>query len=137
MAGKSDKELRKMHWRDRYDYEAQRQADAYRDFDERRLLRRIEEDQLDPYFVIWRAIGEKGTVKNSAMVLWRYLQRSPGDANMLNRYHCAAALFNIMGMPDPNSENPLRKRVQWTYEGEPARQEALLELKALIEALSS
>ena len=67
------------------------------------------------------------------MVLWRYLQRSPGKPNMLNRYHCSAALFNILGMPDPASENSLRKRVQWDHEGEPARQKALLELKDIIE----
>ena len=135
MANKSEEELSKMHWRDRYEYEARRQADAFRSYDEQKLIQRIEKNLLDPYFAIWRAIGEKGTVENSAMVLWRYLQRSPGDANMLNRYHCAAALFNILGIPDPASENPLRKRVQWDHEGEPARQEALLELKAIIESL--
>ena len=67
------------------------------------------------------------------MVLWRYLQRSPGKPNMLNRYHCSAALFNILGTPDPAVENPLRKRVQWDHESEPARQEALLELRDIIQ----
>jgi hypothetical protein len=137
MAGKSDEELGKMHWRDRYEYEAVRQADALRNYDEQQLLARIEQNLLDPYFAIWRAIEKKGKLENSAMVLWRYLQRSPGKQNMLNRYHCAAALFSIIGMPDPASENPLRKRAQWDHEGEPARQQALLELKALIEELKS
>ena len=134
MRRKSEEELRKMHWRDRYEYESQRQVEALSDYDEQRLIERIDKNLLDPYFAIWRAIGKKGTVENSAMVLWRYLQRSPGQPNMLNRYHCTAALFNILGIPDPASENPLRKRVQWDHEGEPARQEALLELKDLIEA---
>lgn len=136
MTKKSEEELRKMHWRDRYEYEAQRQADAIRDYSEQQLIERIEKDLLDPYFAIWRAIGRKGTIEKSAMVLWRYLQRSPGKPNMLNRYHCADALFRIMEMPDPASDNPLRRRVQWDHEGEPARQEALLELKALIEELT-
>jgi hypothetical protein len=135
MTKKSEEELRKMHWRDRYEYEAQRQADAIRNYSEQQLIERIEKDLLDPYFAIWRAIGRKGTIENSAIVLWRYLQRSPGKPNMLNRYHCADALFRIMEMPDPTSDNPLRRRVQWDHEGEPARQEALLELKALIEEL--
>lgn len=135
MDRKSEDELRKMHWRDRYEYEAQRQSEAYKSFNEKQLIERIDRDLLDPYFAIWRAIGKKGMVENSAMALWRYLQRSPGDANMLNRYHCAAALFAILGMPDPASQNSLRKRVQWDHEGETARQEALLELKALIEEL--
>jgi hypothetical protein len=134
---KSEEELRKMHWRDRYEYEAGRQSDLYSRYSEQQLIYRIEKNLLDPYFAVWRAIGKKGTIENSAMVLWQYLQRTPGKNNMLNRYHCAAALFNIIGMPDPASENPLRKRVQWTHDGEPARQEALLELKALIEGLAS
>jgi hypothetical protein len=133
MAQKSKEELDKMHWRDRYEYEAQRQGDALRNHDEEQLIARIERGLLDPYFATWRAIGRKGSLENSAMVLWRYLQRSPGKHNMLNRYHCAAALFTILGMPDPASENPLRKRVQWDHEGEPVRQEALLELRAIIE----
>ncbi|MFN2221353.1 MAG: hypothetical protein ACK2UH_02280 [Candidatus Promineifilaceae bacterium] len=134
MKRKSEDELRKMHWRDRYEYEAQRQEEAYENFNEQRLIERIDKDLLDPYFAIWRAIGKKGTLENSAMTLWRYLQRSPGDKNMLNRYHCAAALFAILGMPDPASQNSLRKRVQWDHEGEPARQEALLELREMLEA---
>lgn len=137
MVGKSNEELSKMHWRDRYEYEAQRQDEAFSHYDEQRLIERIDKDLLDPYFAIWRAIGRKGTIENSAMALWRYLQRSPGDTNMLNRYHCAAALFTILGMPDPASENPLRKRVQWDHDGEPVRQEALLELKALIEGIET
>jgi hypothetical protein len=134
MGYKSEEELRKMHWRDRYEYEAQRQGEAYKGFDEQRLVERINKNLLDPYFAIWRAIGAKGTVENSAMALWRYLQRSPGDAHMLNRYHCAAALLTILDMPDPASQNSLRKRVQWDHQGEPARQEALLELRGIIEA---
>lgn len=137
MNQKSEEELRKMHWRERYEYEARRQSNAFSKYDEQRLIDRIERNLLDPYFAIWREIGRKGTIDNSAMVLWRYLQRNPGKHYMLNRYHCAAALFNIMGMPDPASENPLRKRVQWDHDGEPARQEALLELKAMIEELMS
>jgi hypothetical protein len=133
MERKSEEELRKMHWRDRYEYEAQLQTETFDNYDEQKLVARIEKNLLDPYFAIWRAIGRKGTVEGSAMVLWDYLQRSPGKPNTLNRYHCSAALFEILGMPDPAVENPLRKRVQWDHEGEPARQEALLELKGIIE----
>lgn len=134
MDRKSEDELRKMHWRDRYEYEAKRQAEGYESFNEKQLIERIDKDLLDPYFAIWRAIGKKGTVENSAMALWRYLQRSPGEAHMLNRYHCAAALFAILGMPDPASQNSLRQRVQWDHGSEAARQEALLELREIIEA---
>jgi len=50
----------------------------------------------------------------------------------LDRYHCAGALFQILGMPDPASKSDLRPRVQWDYNGEDARQQALLELEQII-----
>lgn len=130
-----DKEsLSGMHWRDRYEYEARRQMESLGMLSEEQLIARIKSRQLDSYFAIWRAIAAKGTPENSAPVLWDYLQRAPGKANMLNRYHCSAALFKILGMDDPASENELRRAVQWDHHGEDARQLALLDLKAVIEA---
>ncbi len=133
MGKKSEAELRQMHWRDRYEYEAGLEGEQLKKLDELALLRRIESNGLGSYFGIWRAIGRVGTVERAALVLWDFLRRSPGKPMMLHRYHCAAALFNIIGMPDPASENDLRKRVQWDHYGEEARQEALLELKGIIE----
>ena len=132
---KSEEELRAMHWRDRYDYNAKRQEEALAVLSEEELIERIRANQPDPYHTIWLVIARKGTAKRSARPLWYYLQRNPGEANELHRYHCAAALFNILGMPDPEVENPLRRRVQWDVAGEAARQEALLELRALIDEL--
>ena len=126
-------ELAKMHWRDRYEYEATQASKEIGALSERELVERIERNQLDHYFSIWQAIGRKGTVTHAAMPMWCYLQRSPGERNMHNRYHCAAALFKILDMPDPASKSDLRKHVQWDSLGEDARQEALLRLKAIIE----
>ena len=134
MSHRSDEELRKMHWRERYEHEAGRQYDMFSRYSEEQLVNRIDKNLLDPYFAIWRAIARKGTVSGSAMALWRFLERSPGKSRMLHRYHCAAALFQILGMPDPSSENELRKSVQWDSHGEEARQKALLDLKKIIEA---
>ena len=68
MGRKNEEELRKMHWRDRYEYEARRQAEAFDNYDEQRLVARIEKNLLDSYFAIWRAIGRKGTDKLESMV---------------------------------------------------------------------
>ena len=133
MTRKRKEDLDKMHWRDRYEYEARREAESLQDRSERELIDRIRRNNLDHYFAIWRAIGKKGSVDRSAMVLWDFLQRNPGKQKMLHRYHCADALFKIMGTPDPASKNELRIRVQWDHNGEEARQEALLVLKELIE----
>ena len=122
-----------MHWRDRYEYESRREADSLESYSEEQLVNRIENNRLGSYFSIWRAIGKKGTVEGSAMALWRFLQRSPGESRMLHRYHCAAALFLILGMADPASNSDLRKGVQWDNFGEEARQEALLELRKIID----
>lgn len=123
-----------MHWKDRYEYEAHREAVSLGNHSEEKLVSRIDRNMLGSYFAVWRAIGKRGTVEGSAMALWRFLQRSPGKARMLHRYHCAEALFRILGMPDPASASELRKSVQWDHKGEEARQEALLELKDIIEA---
>jgi hypothetical protein len=134
MTKRRNEELDKMHWRDRYEYESRLKAESLQGLSEDVLVDRIRRNNLDPYFATWRAIGRKGTVERSAMVLWRFLQSNPGKQKMLHRYHCSDALFRIIGAPDPASANELRKRVQWDHEGEAARQEALLELRAIIEA---
>ena len=133
MTKRSKQELNKMHWRDRYEYESRREAESLENYSEEQLVNRIENNRLGSYFSIWRAIGKKGTAEGSAVVLWRFLQRSPGEPLMLHRYHCAAALFQILGMADPASQSELRKGVQWDSHGEEARQKALLGLKDIIE----
>lgn len=133
MAQKRETDPKKMHWRDRHEYEAKREAEALEPLGERQLVGRIRAERLDPYFAIWRAIGRKGTARGAARELWAFLRDHPGEAWMLHRYHAATALFHILGMDDPASEHELRKRVQWDREGEGARQEALLELESRIE----
>ena len=137
MSGPSKRDSSKMHWRDRYEVEAGQAFNSTMKLDEKALIARVEKNLIDPYFTTWRALARKGTVANAAMPMWRYLQRKPGKHNMLNRYHCAAALFEILGMPDPASESELRKQVQWDSHGEEARQEALLRLKKIIEELQA
>ena len=135
MSRKSKQELSKMHWRDRYEYEAGQETKTMDKLNERELVEKIEKNHLGKYFAIWRVIARKGTPSQAAMPMWRYLKRSPGERNMHNRYHCAAALFQILGMPDPASESDLRKQVQWDSHGEEARQQALLKLKSIIEEM--
>ncbi|MBN1314491.1 MAG: hypothetical protein JXA42_03450 [Anaerolineales bacterium] len=122
----------KLHWKERWELEAGLEYERLSLLPEHRLLDRIKQNRTDHYYQIWRAIGNKGTIKDAPMILWEYLQQHPGELDMLHRYHCAAALFKILGMPDPNCKNELRQKVQWDHEGENARQNALLELKGII-----
>jgi hypothetical protein len=128
----SEKDPAKMHWRDRWEYEANLEYKALSKLPEEELDTRIKKGRVGRYYQLWRVIGNKGTLENSGMVLWNYLKGNPGDSFMHERYHCAAALFNILGMPDPASETEIRKRVQWDHYGEEARQLALLELEEII-----
>ena len=125
--------LDRLHWRDRWDLEARREARALQGLTEEELLERIERGSLGYYYQIWHSIGDKGTIHQAAMVLWDFLRRHPGEEYMLHRYHCAAALFQILGVPDPDCGCELRKRVQWDYDGEAAWQDALLELRERIQ----
>jgi hypothetical protein len=128
----SDEELANMHWKERWEYEAQREAERQSALSEDDLLEYLRQGLLDFYFQLWDTFAEKGTLRKSALPLWEFLRDHPGEDWMLNRYHCAAALFAILGMPDPGGTNELRSQVQWDHQGEEARQQALLRLKTII-----
>lgn len=132
MSDPTPSELNKMHWKDRWEFESSKEYETLLKLDEKELLNRIENGKTGFYFNIWRAIGKNGTLKNSWEVLLNFLKNNPGDINMLNRYHCANALFLLMGTPDPASKSKLRKEVQWDHEGEEKRLEAITKLKKRI-----
>jgi len=125
-------ELSKMHWKEVWEYEAVRERTFLQSLSEMELLAYVEHDTVGSYYSLWTVLEEKGSVSRTAPVLWEYLRTHPGKVFELERYHCAAALFSILGMPDPECVNELRTRVQWDHEGEEVRQLALLELKLVI-----
>lgn len=128
----SDEEVAKMHWRDRYEYEAKLEGQRLSKESEQQLLKRVKNGKLDFYFQIWRELGEKGTLENSALVLLEFLQQYPGENNMHNRYHCAAALMKIVYGVDTVGNEEVRAQIQWDSKGEEVRQLKLLELREII-----
>jgi hypothetical protein len=121
------------NWRDRWDEEAQLEIQAYQVLSEEELLEQIKRGKTGHYYQIWRVIAEKGTITHAVQILWEFLKGNPGTTKMLDRYHCAGALFAILGMPDPDCRDDLRMRMQWDHNGEEARQIALLELSEIIQ----
>ena len=120
------------NWQDAWEWHAQQTQNDFAKLSEAKLLRKIQRRQYDPYYQIWYSLREMGSLANSAPVLLEVLRRESGEAQMLHRYHCAAALFHLLGYPDdPLPE--LRQRVQWDKQGEAARQEAIDELEQLIQ----
>lgn len=130
----TDEELENMHWKDRWEYEAELESERQAALSEDELVARLQAGHLDGYFAVWDTFAKIGTLHTSALPLWEFLRDHPGEGWMLDRYHCAAALFTILGRPDPDCQDELRCRVQWDHDGEDARQQALLELKAEIDA---
>lgn len=121
------------NWQEAWEWHAQQTQNEYAQMSEAKLLRKIQKRQYDAYYQIWYSLGQIGTLAASAPVLLEVLRREAGEDNMLIRYHCAGALFHLLGYPDdPLPE--LRKRVQWNRQGETARQTAIDELEQLIQS---
>lgn len=119
------------NWQEAWEWHARETRDFYATQDADALLAQIRAGHYDEYYTIWYAVAEKSTLAEAAPVLLDVLRREAGQAQMLVRYHCAAALFRLLGHPTQSSP-PLRERVQWDHLGEDARQAAIEELAAQI-----
>lgn len=120
------------NWQEAWEWHAQQTQNDFAQMSEAKLLRKIQKRQYDPYYQIWYSLREMGSLATSAPVLLEVLRRESGEAQMLIRYHCAAALFHLLGFPD-DPLPALRQRVQWDKQGEAARQTAIDELDQLIQ----
>jgi len=58
------------------------------------LLAEVSEGRFGNYYVIWYVIASKSTVDEAGWILFRTLA---GNPDYLCRYHCAAALLQLMG----------------------------------------
>lgn len=121
------------NWQEAWEWHARQASDYYNEQTAEELLAQVAAGNYDAYYTIWYRLREKATLAQAAPVLLDVLRREVGEASSLVRYHCAAALFHLMGYSD-NAPPPLRPRVQWDHEGEPARQAAIDELeKSLVD----
>jgi hypothetical protein len=116
------------HWKDAWEWHASQTAASYDEMSGPHLLDLIRGRNYDSYYTIWYRLDGKTTLAEAAPVLLEVLRRESAENMDLVRYHCAAALFSLMGY-DTEQISPLRARVQWAHAGEPARQEAIDELE--------
>ncbi|MCI0575666.1 MAG: hypothetical protein L0331_05595, partial [Chloroflexi bacterium] len=119
------------HWKDAWEWHAARTGKKLDAQSEEKLLAQIQAGRYDDYYQIWYSLRKKGSLARCAPLLLAVLRREKGEAAMLTRYHCAAALFYLLGYPD-DPIPPLRARAQWAYQGEEARQQAIDELEQLL-----
>ena len=116
------------NWQEAWEWHASQTAQSYADLPVADLLARIRGGHYDHYYTIWSSLARRATLAEAAPVLLEVLRREHESFMDLIRYHCAGALFALMGYPDDDI-SPLRARVQWQHSGEPARQEAIDELE--------
>ncbi|MCW5876374.1 MAG: hypothetical protein KIS85_05760 [Anaerolineales bacterium] len=116
------------NWQEAWEWHARETYKHFAQQPEDKLLAQIAAGSYDEYYTIWYSLREKTSLAQAAPILLDVLRREVGEANTLIRYHCAAALFYLMGYAD-DSPPSLRLRVQWDHDGEPARQEAIDELE--------
>ncbi|MCW5878891.1 MAG: hypothetical protein KIS80_08505 [Anaerolineales bacterium] len=114
------------NWQEAWEWHARQTADYFAHQSAEQLLAEIDAGNYDGYYTIWYSLREKTSLEQGAPVLLNVLRREVG--NSLIRYHCAAALFYLMGYQD-DEPPPLRLRVQWDHHGETARQDAIDELE--------
>ncbi len=81
------------HWRDEWDCEATAESDRYDTRPLSHLLEDIEHGRYGEYHTIWYALAKRAGAHDAAWVLFRVLR---SDAPYLARYHCAAALLQVL-----------------------------------------
>jgi hypothetical protein len=125
------------NWKDAYEWHSQQSYEQMKQFDEEALVGFAKNGAGGLYFQLWRALGEKGTVKVSAMPLFEYVRDNPGEDAYLDRYHAFEALEKVLERADGkklSEDEKFNCVMQRPDEG--SRQEALNKIKERIEKLS-
>lgn len=81
-------------WQDRWEEAAVEERTRMEAAGPSELLANIRDGRFGDYFVIWRIVAEKSTLHVAGWTLYDVLA---GSADYLCRYHCAAALLQMMG----------------------------------------
>jgi len=81
-------------WQDRWEEAADEERKRMEARTAAELLAEVSEGRFGNYYVIWYVIASKSTVDEAGWILFRTLA---GNPDYLCRYHCAAALLQLMG----------------------------------------
>ncbi|MFH1253415.1 MAG: hypothetical protein V1664_03755 [Candidatus Uhrbacteria bacterium] len=124
------------NWKDAYEWQAGQANQSFLALTEDELLEMVKKDKVsDLFFGLWPALAEKGTPQKAGPVIWGYLNTHQSEDYFIINSHASEALFKIIDRPDPNMEilNNLRWRCISDDWGQNSRQQALQELKKLVE----
>lgn len=100
-------------WQDRWDEAAEDERKRMQGITAAELLADVSEGRFGNYYVIWYVIASKSTIDEAGWTLFRILA---GDSDYLYRYHCAAALLQLMGEAtlkpvDASADHPERESI--------------------------
>jgi hypothetical protein len=82
------------HWRDLWDEHADAERQAQDPLPVGKLLEAVRRRKFGDYYTLWYAIAAKATLVEAGWILLDVLE---SDIDYLHRYHCAAALLQLIG----------------------------------------
>lgn len=110
-------------WRSQYEGAADEEAARFARASDRGLVEAIRSGATGRYYVIWQEIAGRRATPEICWLLYDVLN---GDRPYLDRYHCAAALLQLMRC---NAFEAVELSAAW-----PAVSENLVKLRGIIEA---
>ena len=84
-------------WRTQYEDAAEAEHNRLARMTDQQLLSLIARRKTDGYYAVWRVLGSRAATPSTCWALYDVLQ---GDWEYLDRYHCAAALLQLLRITD-------------------------------------
>lgn len=117
------------NWREAWEGEAQKTAQAYHSWSDDELLGRVQAAASDPFFTLWDEVSRRNNPLRYAWPTFRILEQP--DVTYLTRYHASVALFQLCHWTSPADEE-LRLRAVCDV---PDQKTALSEIRRRLHAL--
>ncbi len=85
---------RTVHWKDKWDEYSKLEREEMNSIPPERLLDDVRQGRYGNYYNIWYVIAERSSLEEAGWMLFQVLKK---DIDYLYRYHCAAALIELLG----------------------------------------
>lgn len=86
-----------VHWKDKWDEYSKLEREEMESLPLERLLEDVRQGRYGKYYNIWYVITRRATLEEAGWVLFQVLKK---DIDYLYRYHCAAALIELLGVDE-------------------------------------
>ena len=86
-----------VHWKDKWDEYSKLEREKMNLISPEHLLEDVRQGRYGNYYNIWYVIARRATLEEAGWVLFQVLKK---DIDYLYRYHCAAALIELLGVDE-------------------------------------